>query len=67
MKTGIILLNFGEPETATLEEVIPFLEKIFMINASLENIEEYERAKHRSHQLAVERAPGLIEGIRSDR
>lgn len=61
MKTGIILLNFGEPETATLEEVVPFLEKIFMINASLENIEEYERAKQRSHQLAVERAPGLIE------
>jgi protoporphyrin/coproporphyrin ferrochelatase len=61
MTTGILLLNFGEPETAILEEVIPFLEKIFMINASLENIEEYERAKTRSHQLAVERAPGLIE------
>jgi protoporphyrin/coproporphyrin ferrochelatase len=61
MKTGIILLNFGEPETATLEEVVPFLEKIFMINASLENLDEYERAKARSHHLAVERAPGLIE------
>ena len=61
MTTGIILLNFGEPETASLEEVVPFLEKIFMINASLENLDEYERAKQRSHQLAVERAPGLIE------
>src|SRR5688572_1985389 len=61
MTTGIILLNFGEPEIATLEQVVPFLEKIFMINASLENLDEYERAKKRSHQLAVERAPGLIE------
>lgn len=60
MTTGIILLNFGEPETATLEEVVPFLEKIFMINASLENLDEYERAKQRSHHLAVDRAPGLI-------
>ncbi|MGQ0560880.1 MAG: ferrochelatase [Gemmatimonadota bacterium] len=57
MTTGIILLNFGEPENATLEEVVPFLEKIFMINASLENLEAAERAR----QLAVERAPGLIE------
>jgi protoporphyrin/coproporphyrin ferrochelatase len=61
MTTGIVLLNFGEPENPTLEQVVPFLEKIFMINASLENIDEYERAKKRSHQLAVERAPGLIE------
>jgi protoporphyrin/coproporphyrin ferrochelatase len=61
MTTGIVLLNFGEPENPTLEQVVPFLEKIFMINASLENIDEYERAKKRSRQLAVERAPGLIE------
>lgn len=61
MTTGIVLLNFGEPETATLEEVVPFLEKIFMINAPLEDIDGYERAKQRSHHLAAERAPGLIE------
>lgn len=60
MKTGVILLNFGEPENATLEEVVPFLEKIFMINASLEDPETYERARQRSAQLARERAPGLI-------
>lgn len=61
MKAGIIVLNFGEPEHATLDEVIPFLEKIFMINASLENADAYERARQRSKQLAAERAPSLIE------
>lgn len=61
MKTGVLLLNFGEPETATLEEVVPFLEKIFMMNASLEDLDAFERARQRSHQLAVERAPSMIE------
>ena len=57
MKIGVIVLNFGEPENATLEEVTAFLEKIFMMNASLENKAAVERSK----QLAAERAPGLIE------
>lgn len=61
MRTGVVVLNFGEPENATLEEVIPFLEKIFMINASLEDTNAYERAQQRSTQLAAERAPSLIE------
>jgi ferrochelatase len=61
MKAGVVVLNFGEPEKATLEEVVPFLEKIFMINASLEDAHAYERAKQRSAQLAAERAPSLIE------
>jgi ferrochelatase len=61
MRAGIICLNFGEPENASLEEVTAFLEKIFMINASLEDAESYERARQRSRQLAVERAPSLIE------
>ncbi len=61
MKTAIILLNFGEPEHATMEAVIPFLEKIFMMNASLEDATVYERALKRSQHLARERAPGLIE------
>jgi ferrochelatase len=60
MNAAIIALNFGEPENASLEEVTPFLEKIFMINASLENAEAYERARQRSKQLAAERAPSLI-------
>ena len=29
-----LMLNFGEPENPTLEEVIPFLERIFARNAS---------------------------------
>ena len=61
MKAGIVVLNFGEPEHATLEEVIPFLEKIFMINASLEDHAAHDRAQARSKQLAAERAPSLIE------
>ncbi|HEY0811632.1 MAG TPA: ferrochelatase, partial [Longimicrobiales bacterium] len=61
MKTAVIVLNFGEPENATMEEVVPFLEKIFMMNASLEDASAYERALKRSQQLAAERAPGLIE------
>ena len=35
MKTGVLLLNFGEPEHPTLEEVVPFLERIFSLNAPL--------------------------------
>jgi ferrochelatase len=61
MKSAIIVLNFGEPEHATMEEVVPFLERIFMMNASLEDAHAYERALKRSQQLARERAPGLIE------
>jgi ferrochelatase len=61
MKTAVIVLNFGEPENATMEEIVPFLEKIFMMNASLEDATAYERALQRSQQLAQERAPGLIE------
>ncbi len=61
MRSAVIVLNFGEPEHATMEEVVPFLEKIFMMNASLEDASVYERALKRSQQLARERAPGLIE------
>ena len=57
MKTGVIVLNFGEPEHAAMEDVVPFLEKIFMMNASLEDASALER----SQQLARERAPSLIE------
>jgi ferrochelatase len=61
MRSAVIVLNFGEPEHATMEEVVPFLERIFMMNASLEDASAYERARQRSQQLARERAPGLIE------
>jgi ferrochelatase len=60
MKTAVLLLNFGEPEQPTLDEVVPFLERIFLINASLERAGTGERARARAHELAVNRAPGLI-------
>jgi len=58
---GVVLLNFGEPERATMEEVVPFLERIFMVNASLEGGVTPEQARARSRELAERRAPGLIE------
>lgn len=60
MKTAILLLNFGEPEHPTMEEVVPFLERIFNINTSLEDKEGAE-ARARARKLAEMRAPGLIE------
>ncbi len=61
---GVILLNFGEPETATLEEVVPFLERIFASNSSLEPGMSEEEIQRRVHELAVRRAPGLVEEYR---
>jgi ferrochelatase len=60
MKTAVLMLNFGEPEHATMEEVVPFLERIFNINVSLEDAAGAE-ARTRSRRLAEARAPGLIE------
>src|SRR5262245_8896677 len=60
MKTAVVLLNFGEPATATLEEVVPFLERIFLMNAALEGNQSEEQRRARAHDLAVKRAPGLI-------
>ncbi len=62
MKTGVLLLNFGEPEHPTLAEVVPFLERIFSLNAPLMGGEATpEQVLARSRQLAEARAPGLIE------
>ena len=35
-KLGVLVINFGEPEQATREQVEPFLERIFLQNAGLE-------------------------------
>jgi protoporphyrin/coproporphyrin ferrochelatase len=59
--TAILALNFGEPEIPTLEHVLPFLERIFYQNASLEPQETDEARRARSRQLAERRAPGLME------
>ena len=60
MKIGVLLLNFGEPEHATMEEVVPFLERIFLLNSSLER-RGSDEVRRRARELAEERAPGLIE------
>ncbi len=59
--TGVILLNFGEPEEPTLEAVVPFLERIFTTNMPLEGNLSPEAARARVRELAQQRAPGLIE------
>lgn len=61
MKIGVILLNFGEPEQATMADVVPFLERIFTTNASLEGDPSPAEIRARSRELAERRAPGLIE------
>lgn len=61
MTTGVVLLNFGEPAEPTRENVVGYLERIFMNNASLDGETTVEEARERSRQLAERRAPGLIE------
>ena len=60
MKTAVLFLNFGEPEQATSAEVVPFLERIFLMNAALEGNQAAEQQRARAHELALKRAPGLI-------
>ncbi|MFT4605840.1 MAG: ferrochelatase, partial [Rhodothermales bacterium] len=60
MKTAVLMLNFGEPEAPTMEEVVPFLERIFFSNAPLERFPTEEARRARAAQLAQARAPGLI-------
>lgn len=62
MKIGVILLNFGEPDEPTMEAVVPFLERIFSLNAPLmgAGAPSADEVAARSRQLAEARAPGLI-------
>ncbi|MDR0787479.1 MAG: ferrochelatase [Gemmatimonadota bacterium] len=62
MKIGVLLLNFGEPENPTYEEVVPFLERIFALNSPLMGQGEVSDAEvwARSRRMAEERAPGLM-------
>ena len=64
MRVGVVLLNFGEPEDPTLENVTPFLEQIFQANAPLEGSAIEPSQGARSRQLAAEHAPGLVETYR---
>ncbi|MBW3534018.1 MAG: ferrochelatase [Gemmatimonadetes bacterium] len=65
MKTGVLVLNFGEPENATREEVLPFLERIFFTNARLEGAASEEARRARSRQLAEDRVDALVEEYRA--
>jgi protoporphyrin/coproporphyrin ferrochelatase len=60
MRTAILLLNFGEPEDPTMDTVVPFLERIFNLNISLDD-SAADEARARARRLAEARAPGLIE------
>ncbi|MDX1647819.1 MAG: ferrochelatase, partial [Longimicrobiales bacterium] len=60
-KVGVLVINFGEPDEPILEKVMPFLERIFLQNSSLE---PDESGRERARQLARQRAPGLIEEYR---
>lgn len=57
--TAVLLLNFGEPEEPSEAQVVPFLERIFYLNAQLEP-DAAGAGAERARQLARERAPGLI-------
>lgn len=63
--TGVVLLNFGEPEHPVADEVVPFLERIFSMNAGLENAASPEAAQARARQLAQQRAPALMDEYRA--
>lgn len=56
---GVLLINFGEPETTSLDEVVPFLERIFTANSRLEPGDDPESERLRSRMLAKQRAPSL--------
>lgn len=65
MKTGVVLLNFGEPADPDEAEVVAYLERIFAANASLEDHPSEEALRERSRALAERRAPGLLEEYRA--
>lgn len=62
LRIAVLLINFGEPAEPVLEEVTPFLERIFLQNATLESDRS---ARARAAQLAADRAPHLVEAYRA--
>ena len=60
MTIGVLLLNFGEPEETTRDAVVPYLERIFLSNMEMEDIDDEEAARGRARELAEKRAPGLL-------
>ncbi len=64
MTTGVLLLNFGEPEEISRDAVVPYLERIFLSNMEMEEIDDEDAARERARELAERRAPGLLEEYR---
>ena len=62
MRIAVLLINFGEPAEPVLEQVTPFLERIFLQNADLE---ADRAARARAAQLAADRAPQLMEAYQA--
>ena len=60
MKTGVLLLNFGEPADSRHDAVVDYLARIFFANANLEDAKSDEERWARSLELAERRAPGLV-------
>jgi len=65
VKTAVLVLNFGEPERTTLEDVTPFLERIFQANSPLEGAQLEAARGARARELAAARAPILVETYRA--
>ena len=61
MTIGVVVVNFGEPAEPTEEAVVPYLERIFFQNASLEDADTEAEARERSRELAERRAPALLD------
>ena len=61
MTVGVAVLNFGEPEQPTRENVVGYLERIFYDNMEIEGDTTESDARERAATLAQRRAPALIE------
>jgi protoporphyrin/coproporphyrin ferrochelatase len=64
MKTAVLLLGFGEPDSGTLEAVTPFLERIFVANAALDPAIDVATIRRRARAMAESRAPALVDDYR---
>jgi len=60
MTTGIIAINFGEPPDLDREQVVKFLERIF-VASGLGSHADPEKLRAHARGLAESRAPGLLE------
>ncbi|MFV1987043.1 MAG: ferrochelatase [Gemmatimonadota bacterium] len=59
-KPGVLLIDFGEPESPDIDSATRFLERIFLANANIEALGSIGTARSRSAELARRRAPGLV-------